>query len=190
MTPPTHHDLIVGLRARDPHIIAWLYTTYARRLYASILRRVGDPELAFDLHHEVFVRLIERAPTFEDRGVPVGAWLFRVARDLVVDVLRHPQRTVPLTGTTVADTAPDLDSLFVAESEQQTLAVALQRLPDQYRQVLILRYEYQLALPDIAHQLGRSQAATKTLLYRAVLALRKQMQVLSADLDTLAPPMA
>ncbi len=190
MTHPTHHDLIVGLRARDPHVIEWLYTTYARRLYASILRRLGDPDLAFDLHHEVFARLIERAPTFEDRGVPVGAWLFRVARDLVVDVLRHPQRTVSLTGTTVTDTSSDLDSRFIAESDRQTLYVALQRLPDQYRQVLLLRYQYQLALPDIAHQLGRSQEATKTLLYRAVLALRKQMQVLSTDSSTLTPPMA
>ena len=113
-----------------------------------------------------------------------------MARDLVVDVLRHPQRTVPLTGTTVTDTSSDLDSRFIAESDRQTLYVALQRLPDQYRQVLLLRYQYQLALPDIAHQLGRSQEATKTLLYRAVLALRKQMQVLSTDSSTLTPPMA
>lgn len=165
MMTPTYHDLIVGLRARAPHIIAWLYTTYAHRLYAFILRRVNDPELAFDLHHKVFARLLERAPTFEDCGTPVGAWLFRVARDLVADSRHHPQRIVLLTDTIVADTSADLDSLFVAESERQTLHAALRHLPDQYRQVLILRYEYQLALPDLAHQLGRSQAVTKTLLH-------------------------
>lgn len=190
MTPPTHHDLVAGIRARDPHVIGWLYKTYAPRLYASLLRRVGDTDLAFDLHHEVFARLLERAPTFEDRGVPVGAWLFRVARDLVVDILRQRQRTVLLPLATMADTTPDLDSLFVTESERQTLHEALSRLPEQYRPVLILRYQYQLTLPDIAHQLGRSQEATKAVLFRAVLALRKQMQLLNADPIAPTPPMA
>ncbi|WP_322820870.1 sigma-70 family RNA polymerase sigma factor [Chloroflexus sp.] len=104
-----------------------------------------------------------------------------MARDLVVDILRQRQRTFSLPLATMADTMPDFDSLFVAESERQTLHVALSRLPEQYRQVIILRYQYQLTLPDIAHQLGRSQEATKATLYRAVLALRKQMQLLSTD---------
>lgn len=120
----------------------------------------------------------------------MGAWLFRVARDLVVDIMPQHQRVIPFPLATMADTTPDLDSLFIAESERQTLHAALNRLPEQYRQVLILCCQYQLTLPDIAHQLGRSQKATKAVLYRAVLALRKQMRLLNAELIVPTPPMA
>ncbi len=78
--PP--HDLIAAIRNRDPHALSWVYETYGPRLFSYLLRRLGDPDLARDAHHDVFVRFLERADTFEDRGVPLIAWLFRLARNL------------------------------------------------------------------------------------------------------------
>ncbi|PMP76202.1 MAG: sigma-70 family RNA polymerase sigma factor, partial [Chloroflexus aggregans] len=52
MQSPAHHTIVTGLQQRDPQIIGWLYTTYAPRLLGYFTRRLRDPDLARDLHHD------------------------------------------------------------------------------------------------------------------------------------------
>ncbi|RMD79993.1 MAG: sigma-70 family RNA polymerase sigma factor [Chloroflexi bacterium] len=59
MTVPSHHDLITGLQQRDLQTVSLIYETYGPRIYHSLRRRLGDPELARDAHSDVFVRLLE-----------------------------------------------------------------------------------------------------------------------------------
>jgi len=103
--PP--HDLVAGIRSRDPHVLSWVYDTYGPRLFHYLLRRLGDPDLARDASHDVFVRFLERADTFEDRGVPLIAWLFRLARNLAIDVRRRCGRTIPFSAMALADYSAD-----------------------------------------------------------------------------------
>jgi RNA polymerase sigma-70 factor (ECF subfamily) len=188
--PP--HDLIAAIRNRDPHALSWVYETYGPRLFSYLLRRLGDPDLARDAHHDVFVRFLERADTFEDRGVPLIAWLFRLARNLSIDLQRRQGRTIPFRAMVVADySADDGQSHLTLLAESQALRMALASLPPIYRQVLLLRFEYHLSLPETARQLGRTLGATKALQTRAVQLLRERMSSNDRPDERLpSPPMA
>ncbi|WP_232218975.1 RNA polymerase sigma factor [Chloroflexus sp. Y-396-1] len=82
---PYSPDLIAGIR-RDPHVLSRGYETYSPRLSHYLLQRLGDPDLARDARHSVFIRFRERAADGEDRGVPLAASLFRLARNLTIDL--------------------------------------------------------------------------------------------------------
>jgi RNA polymerase sigma-70 factor (ECF subfamily) len=192
MSPPPPPDLVAGIRRRDPQVLSWVYETYSPRLYHYLLHRLGDPDLARDVQHDVFVRFLERAADFEDRGVPLAAWLFRLARNLAIDVRRRHARTIPLSATFLTDSSadagqPSLDLL----ADSQELRMALASLPPAYRQVLLLRFTYTLSLPETARQLGRSLGATKALQTRAVQLLRARLLLNVQAVERYpAPPMA
>ncbi len=73
MSSPPPPDLVAGIRRRDSLVLSWVYATYSPRLYHYLLQRLGDPDLARDARHSVFIRFRERAADGEDRGVPLSA---------------------------------------------------------------------------------------------------------------------
>ncbi len=172
-------------------MLSWVYETYGPRLYHYLLQRLGDPDRARDAHHDGFVRFLERAADGEDRGVPLAAWLFRLARNLAIDVRRRCGRTIPLSATFLTAYSDDegQTSLDVL-ADSQELRLVLASLPPTYRQVL-LRFTYDLSLAETARQLGRSLGATKALQTRAV-QLRRARLLLNVETveRSPTPPMA
>lgn len=178
---PTHPDLplLLGdLQLVDEATVARLYEHFAPRIYRYIYRRVGDIELARDLQNDVFVALLEslrRSPAYQ---APLGPWLFRVARDRATSALRSRSRhrLQPLTEHLMVCDGPDV--AYAAHAERQAVQRALATLPAAHRQVLLLRFGYNLSVSDAAVQLGRSGPALRSLQYRALqaleLALRSQ----------------
>ncbi|WP_298817441.1 RNA polymerase sigma factor [uncultured Chloroflexus sp.] len=194
MTTPSHHDIVAGLRRRDPQIVSWIYETYGPQVYRYLYRRLGDADLAQDAHGEVFVRLLERAAQYEDRGAPVAAWLFRLARDQAVTTLRRARRVVSLERDqwplAVEDPVMMLEQVWDKEEMQQVLG----RLPEHYRQILALRFEAGLSIEDAARQLGRSVSATKAVQHRAIKWIRERLgvevELLPNPTRAYRPPMA
>ncbi len=140
----------------------------------------------------MFVRFLERADTFEDRGVPLITWLFRLARNLSIDLQRRQGRTIPFSAMVLADFSTDDGQTHLTRlAERQELRLALASLPPIYRQVLLLRVVYHLPLPETARQLGRTLGATKALQTRAVQLLRERMGSDDQDGERIpSPPMA
>ena len=97
MAEPVTTDPRVALaRAGDDGAFASLYDEYSPRLYRFLLLRVQEPADAEDLLQRVFLKVIEALPAFEDRGLPFGAWLFRIARNAAIDFERSHRSTAPL----------------------------------------------------------------------------------------------
>ncbi len=193
MTVPSHHDLITGLQQRDPQIVSWIYETYGPRVYHYLCRRLGDAELARDAHSEVFIRLLERATHYEDRGLPLTAWLFHLARDQAANIRRRAGRFVPLeAGNTEHDGDPE--TLLAPQWDWEHLQYVLAALPDHYRRVLWLRFGYDLSLEETARQLGCTVSAAKALQHRAMILARKlvreQPELIPNPRRTYQPPMA
>jgi len=121
-----------------------------------------------------------------------SAWLFRLARNLAIDVRRRCGRTIPLSTTFLTAYSDDegQTSLDVL-ADSQELRLALASLPPTYRQVLLLRFTYNLSLAETARQLGRSLGATKALQTRAV-QLRRARLLLNVEAveRSPTPPMA
>lgn len=87
-------EVLVGRARQDPDAFAPLYERYEPQIHAFIRGRVHDPDLAADITSQVFTRALVALPTFRDG--PVRAWLYTIARNLIVDTQRRVRPTVPL----------------------------------------------------------------------------------------------
>jgi RNA polymerase sigma-70 factor (ECF subfamily) len=154
-----------------------LYEQYYDRVTRYIAARIGNRDLAEDLAGDVFVRCVESIGSFEQRGVPLQAWLFRVAHNIVIDHYRRNsrRRNVPL------DAAAELpgDSQPQEEVEQKlimdrvTQAIAL--LNPAQQQVITLRFIAGLSSEEAGAVMGRTNGAIRELQRTALKALRGQL---------------
>ncbi len=164
------------LAARDGDEAAFVsvYRRYAQPVYRYCLARVGEPADAEDLLQQTFLRVVEALPAWQDRGLPFGAWLFRIARNVSIDA--HRRRRVDLVagepgeGVEIAAAGPR-----VAAEERDELLEAMGLLTADQRQVLQLRFFADLSTREVGHILGRDEAAVRALQKRAIAALRRAM---------------
>src|SRR5215203_5254993 len=97
--------LVVAAKAGDPEAFGLLFDTYYGAVYRYVAARVGRPSDAEDLTQLVFVKALEALPRYELRGVPFGGWLFRLARNVVIDHVRTRREHTTLD--VVAERATD-----------------------------------------------------------------------------------
>lgn len=156
--------------------IANLYDTHADALRRYIYRRIGDFGLAEDLCNEVFMRMLESLGTYQERGLPIEAWMYRIAHDRIVDTYRWHHRH-PSTSMTEHDvSAPSTHDIESDEMFQHMLA----DLNDEQRQVLLLRYRDDLTFAEIAKALDRSEGAVKQLKRRGLQQLKERYRTVSS----------
>lgn len=171
----------VGLVARaqrgDHAAVTQIYEMYGPMLYRFIFSRVSDPDLAEDLRAEVFVRMLEGLPTYEERGWPLSAWLFRIARDRITDMRRRDRRR-PVTTLNQQLAYPhrveDEAELRVLRDTVDTL---IERLTPDQQTVIRMRFKQQLPIEVVAQHLDRSPAAVKALQARGIHALGELLGV-------------
>lgn len=164
----SHHDLIRRAQAADPQALTAIYERFAPGIYRYIYFRVGDPELARDIHSDVFVRMLEGIGRYEDRGWSIGSWLYRIAHARTVDSLRRRDRQAqhPLQDDSAQVEGPDagIDSQVSRELVERGMA----HLSESHRLVVRLRFIYGLSLEETASQMGRSIGSVKALQHRAM----------------------
>lgn len=149
-----------------------VYADNVRVVHAFVRRRVGAAD-ADDLTAETFCRAYRNYHRWEDRGIPVRAWLLRIAYHQVIARARkatpvlvaEPDRHHPTTGGHEDEVHRKLE----ADEALQ----ALSSLPASHRTVLELRHLHELSVPETATVLGMSEDATRALTYRAMQGLRK-----------------
>jgi len=165
-----------GLQRRDPEAWAEIYEKYFSRVYRYIALRVGDKTEAEDLAGQVFLKALESISSFKWRGVPVSAWLFRIAHNQVIDYRRTSKAKLhsPLEESLVSD---DTDPVLEAERNLDIHQVvqAVGHLTQAQRDVIELRFAGGLSTAEVANVLGRSQGAVKVLQHSALVALRKRL---------------
>lgn len=165
-----------GLQKRDPEAWAEVYEKYFSRVYRYIALRVGDRTEAEDLTGQVFLKAVESIKSFKWRGVPVSAWLFRIAHNQVIDYWRRSKGKShsPLEEWLVSD---DMDPVLEAERSLDINQVvkAVGQLTQAQREVIELRFAGGLSTAEVAKVLGKSQGAVKVLQHSALAALRKRL---------------
>ena len=122
-----------------------------------------------DLVAEVFMRAWTGLPTYRPTGVPFVAWLYGIARHVIVDQVRRESRSTPQA--TLPERAVDL-----REDDRLMLADAIDSLPDEQRQVIELKYLLGLRNPEVAEALGVSTGAVNAKQWRALRALRDRLE--------------
>jgi RNA polymerase sigma-70 factor (ECF subfamily) len=171
-------ELIARARQGDREAFADLYQRYLPMIYAYVRARVFDDHDAEDLTEQVFLRAFETLSCYRGRGWPYSAFLYRVARNLLVDHIRRSRPTLPVEAAEVhPDPAPSADEALIRREERRRLQQALDRLPADYQEVIRLRLLMSLPTTTAAQWLGRSEGAVRVLLYRAIQALRRELGV-------------
>jgi RNA polymerase sigma-70 factor, ECF subfamily len=165
-------SLVLRACALDEKAVAELYERHVQAIYRYVIVRVNDHQVAEDITADVFLRAVEGLGTYEYRGAPFSAWLYRIARDRVVDYYRQQGRQnageIP---ETLACSLPEPDARVVQEMEQQQLRDCLQKLTEDQRMVVLLRFIERQSADEIARRLGKTAGAVRALQHRALMAL-------------------
>jgi len=156
---------------RDPRRFAALYEQHFERVFAFVIRRVRDHDTAEDLTAEVFHHALANLPRFEWRGVPFAAWLFRIASNAIADRWKRSARERTALPPPDEAPAPDLEEI----EHRARLFRMVDRLPEQQRRVIVMRFAEQKPIREIAQQLGRSEGAVKQLQLRGLQNLRARL---------------
>ncbi|HQE92679.1 MAG TPA: sigma-70 family RNA polymerase sigma factor [Anaerolineae bacterium] len=171
-----YDEVIVIQRAKKNDRIAQgqLYEHYVDAVYRYMLYRTGDPTVAEDLTAEVFAQMLVSLARYEERGLPFGAWLFRIAKARLVDYWRATKRrerqAVALSAE--AETFWVSDDSPVDIQEYQDLLKAMEYLTEAEREVILLRFASALNNQEIAKVVHRNPDAVKSMMYRALRKLR------------------
>jgi RNA polymerase sigma-70 factor, ECF subfamily len=162
----------------DQEAIRFLYVSYSQNIYGYVRSIVRDDHEAEDITQHVFAKLMTRIGRYDDRGIPFFAWLLRLARNVAIDHLRA-NRMMPTENVLDPDTGSS-DDLDRAETVRSALAT----LPDEQRQVVILRHVIGLTPGEIADRMGRSEGSIHGLHHRGRRALQRELERLDSAPQT------
>jgi RNA polymerase sigma-70 factor, ECF subfamily len=177
-------ELARGLQRRDPQLLDQLIEQYQFRLFRYLVYITGDRTRAEDFFQETWIRVLERGHQYDGKSRFEG-WLFAIARNLVIDwqrqrktqsldTLTDPEQPHPLQIKDERSTSA-LDSVLSTEQGAQVQS-ALAQIAAVYREVLLLRFQEELQIEEIAAVLGAPASTVKSRLYRGLAALRQTLQ--------------
>lgn len=163
----------------DREAFGVLYERYVGRIYNYIYYRTGNPYDAEDLTARVFFRAMRRISSYEDRGVPMSAWLYRIAHNLVANWHRDRGRRteIPLEeGAIYASFQDHPEVALLRTEERERLLAVIRKLPADRQQLLIFKFVEHLSNAEIGVIMGRTEGAVKSLYHRTLLSLRDELQ--------------
>lgn len=176
--PPEEEIRLIRAAKANPAAFEPLYQVYVGPVYRYLRLHTGSEEDASDLTQQVFLQALAALPRYREQGLPFGAWLFRIARNLVINTTQRRRPTVawellpPAYEPTTNQDDPEAEAL--RHEKLTRLQQLLAKLDRHKRELLALHFGADLTLKEIAATLGKSEAATKKELSRTINALRKE----------------
>lgn len=176
---PEDEAALVAQARNDPTAFGVLYERYVERIYAYIYHRVGNVQDTEDLTARTFYRALDKLDTYEDRGLPFSAWLFRIAHNLVANWHRDRgrRRFLSLDRLWSHSREGDTPEAHVEKAEtHDALWAAINRLPAERRNLLLYKFSSRLSNLEIGQLMDKSEGAIKSLYFRTLAALRKDLE--------------
>ena len=174
--------LVNEAQAGDAWAFGRLFDHYHLPIYRYVASRVRRPSDAEDLTQLVFVKALEALPRYETRGIPFGGWLFRLARNAVIDFVRTSHEHADLDQS--AD-RPSLDAgpeeLAATRQDIGAVGAALEALTDDQRDAIALRFFAGLSAREAAEVMGKQEGTIRGLQFRAIAALRRELGIEGGD---------
>lgn len=166
---------IARVKEGDMDALHFLYVRYADDVYGLVNSIVRDSHAAEDITQTIFGRLMRASERYEQRAVPFSAWILRVARNAALDHMRA-RRQIPVEEVRVDDDGHEQ----VGFERSQCLREALGRLPEDQREVLVLRHLAGLTPGEIARRLDKTEGSIHGLHHRGRGALQQALRELDA----------
>jgi RNA polymerase sigma-70 factor, ECF subfamily len=176
-------EIARGLKQRDPELLDQLIERYQYRLLRYLVSLVGGRETAEDLFQETWIRVLEKGRQYNGK-TKFDAWLFAIARHLVIDLMRK-KKVASLEDSTPIDKQTPFDiqsaelspfEITSSHEEAERLAGALDHLGAFHREVLVLRFQEEMTLEEMSLVTGAPVSTVKSRLYRSLEALRNSLE--------------
>ena len=172
-----------GLRDRDMELLADLVGRSQRRLVRYLVYLTGRRDYAEDLAQETWIRVLQRGSQYDGRQ-RFDPWLFAIARNLAIDYLRKKGKAVQTDSLPddhdeiplVPSSGPSPFEAAARSEDAIRLAAQLQILSPLYREALLLRFQEDLSLAEIAQVLGAPVTTVTSRIYRGLAALRSAFE--------------
>jgi RNA polymerase sigma-70 factor (ECF subfamily) len=167
--------LLKSAQDGDAEAFGELYEFYAPAIFRFIYAHIENRLDAEDITEDVFFRAWRSLPGYKEQGVPFIALLFRIGRNAIIDHYRrsaqHKQQT-SIEEIVLHDGRPSPVETVITNLEHQEVREVLEKLREDYRTVLALRFLSELSPEETAKVMGRSAGAVRVLQHRALTALR------------------
>jgi RNA polymerase sigma-70 factor (ECF subfamily) len=158
----------------DESALQTLYEVYYPKVYNYAFLQLGDVQAAEDLSADVMLKMVESIKSYKFKGLPFSAWIFRIARNRLIDLHRRRKRRGEVDlSESIAGTLASPQAMAERALERGQLQVALKFLTDEQRQVIVLKFIEGFDNRSIGNIMGRSEGAIKSLQHRALGALRR-----------------
>ncbi len=169
-----HSNLVAaaveGAKQGDREALHFLYVRYADEVQRYVSSFVRDQHEAEDITQCVFLKLMSVIDRYEPRQVPFAAWLRRVTRNVALDHLRG-RRATPFEEIQLSDHGQG----WLRQEHGSALLAALDTLPDEQREVVIMRHVVGMSPGEIAEAMGRSESSVHGLHHRGRLGLQAEL---------------
>lgn len=173
-------SLVRQAKEGDKEAFARLYEEHFDKIYRYVVLRIGDRTEAEDMTQQVFLKAFQSISSYNWKGTPFAAWLYRIAHNQVVDYLRKkgkqiaaPYDDLPATG----DSGDDPQQMAERSLDVEQIQLATTQLTQAQREVISLRFAGGLSIAEVAKTMGKSQGAIKALQHSAIISLRKVLLV-------------
>jgi RNA polymerase sigma-70 factor, ECF subfamily len=179
VTAPEPDQTLIERARSDRRAFGVLYERYVDRIYAYVLYRTGSPPDAEDLTQRVFSQALAAVDDFDPRAGSAGGWLFTIAHNLLANYHRSRSRRPSAPLEAAADAVdPAIPILEGIEAQEDARAVrrAMEHLSPERQHLLLLKYVVGLPNAEIGRVLGKSEGAIKSLLWRTLAALRRELE--------------
>jgi RNA polymerase sigma-70 factor, ECF subfamily len=168
--------LVAAAKAGDSEAFGAVFDVYHDGVYRYVASRVGRPSDAEDLTQIVFVKALEALPRYEARGIPFGGWLFRLARNTVIDHFRTRREHVELEALAERpDEGPGPEDVATVRQEVEAVGAALAELTEEQRDTIALRFFAGLSAREAAIAMGKQEGTIRGLQFRGIAALRRRL---------------
>src|SRR5437660_2212870 len=176
LPPRGDEQALVERAKRDPNAFGELYDRYVLQMYRFVYSRVRDQAAAEDVTSEVFMKALKSIGKYQDTGKPFSAWLYQIAVNSVADRYRaarpvediDEQRDLAIGGPALEDVAAQRDEL-------RRIWGVVETLPKQPAVAVVLKFQEDMKIEDIAVAMGKSPGAVKLLIHRGVTRVRQVM---------------
>lgn len=174
---PEVETLVARAKDGDRQAFAALYRTYLPNVYKFLYYRLNNKSQVEDMTAEVFLRALRKIGDFTWTGADFGAWLLRIARNLILDEakssrakLEHLAEEMPEDSSGQAETAEDA---VIERFNQSAVRDAIKTLRPDQRDVVTLRFLQGLSVPEVAQLMDKKEGTIRTLQFRGLKALEK-----------------
>jgi RNA polymerase sigma-70 factor, ECF subfamily len=174
--PFDDEQVIKQVKSGDAEAYGMLYEQYAEVIFRYVYSHLDNRLDAEDLTEEIFLRAWRALPKYDERGLPFSAFLFRIARNSLIDYYRQRKAVQSIEDIELQSKEPGPEEAVDVRIEDRNLRETIAKLREDYRNVLIFRFLSGLSPEETAQVMQRSVGAVRVLQHRALSALKDLME--------------